>query len=277
MTLLYIAFDVVQEVFARRNMLVLLCLIIAGLLALTFSLNLEVVEGALAGMRLFGKQLTGAITPVDVALRPIFQALAYATFYNGLLFGIVASADIAPKMLAPGRVELLLSLPVRRVELVLGTYLGVLVVALITTSFAVGGVSLVLFWKAGFVTGAPAVGAVMAVLGFMPIYAVMLFAASLARSAAMSAGAGLMLYLAGVVTSWREEFLSWFRSGTTRAVLEVLIAPIPRLHGLAEVGAQAATDQPVASGVLFPLVGIALAFAGAALVAACFVVSEKNY
>ena len=37
------------------------------------------------------------------------SGLAYAVFYGGLLFLIVAVADIAPKMLAPGRVELLLA------------------------------------------------------------------------------------------------------------------------------------------------------------------------
>lgn len=277
MTVIHIALDVLREAVARRYMIALFATILAGLLLMTFSLNLEVVEGALAGVRLFGKQLGASIVPVDVALRPIFQFLAVFVFYFGLLFGIVATADIAPKMLAPGRVELLLSLPVRRVELVLGTYLGVLIIALLSTSFAVGGVSLVLFWKTSFVTAAPIAGAGMAVLGFMAIYALMLLASSLVRSAALSAGSGLMLYLAGLFTSNREEFLGWFRSGTTRSVLEVVTAPIPRLGTLADVGAQVASGAPLQDGVLLPLVGGVLVFAAAAVAAACFVVSGKDY
>src|SRR5690242_12202331 len=107
MTVQHIALDVVREAFARRYLIGLFGAILAGLILLAFALDLEVAQGALAGFRLFGAQMGNEIIPVDVALRPIFQALAWGVFYFGLLFGVVVTADIAPKMLAPGRVELL--------------------------------------------------------------------------------------------------------------------------------------------------------------------------
>ena len=89
-------------------------------------LRLEVVDGALAASRLFGGAVGGGIQAVDVALRPLFTGVAYVVFYAGLAFGVLACADFAPTLLAPGRIEHLLSLPVRRAELVVGTFLGVL-------------------------------------------------------------------------------------------------------------------------------------------------------
>lgn len=277
MTVLLIAADVVREAFARRYMIALFGAIVLFLVGLTFAVDLEVVEGALAAGRLFGANLTDAIVPVDVVMRSVFQVLALFTFYIGLLFGIVASADIAPKMLAPGRVELLLSLPVRRPELVVGTYLGVAVIACVTTAFAVGGVSLVLFWKAELVTFAPAVGALMAIVGFLPLYGAMLLATSLVRSSALAAGAGIFLYLAGLVTSDREQFLGWFRDGLVRDALSVVISPLPRLGALADAGAAAASGDGVHWALLLPVLGGALAFAGASVALACFLVSGKDY
>lgn len=277
MTVLTLAADVVREALARRMLLLLLVVLGAGMALLVFALDLEVVEGALAAGRLFGNPVGSFIAPVDVALRPIFQALVYVTFYGGLLFGIVAMADVAPQMLAPGRVELLLSLPVRRWELALGTYLGVVAIALGTTTFAIGGISLILFWKAGFASAAPLLGGLAAVIAFLPIYAWMMWVATLARSTALSAGSGLLLFLLGIVTSDRSAFVGWFRSALTRDMLSWAIAPLPRLTDLARLGAEAAGGEIASASEWWVVAGGALLFAAAALAAACLVVSERDY
>jgi Cu-processing system permease protein len=276
MTLLLVAADVVREAFARRVMLALLVAIVGLLLLLTLALDLEVVQGALAAGRLFGQDMQNAIVPVDVAMRGVFEALSLVTFYVGLLFGVVISADIAPKLLAPGRVELLLSLPVRRVELVVGTYLGVALIAALTTGFAVGGVSLVLFLKTGFVTSAPLWGALFAIVGFICVYAAMLLATSLVRSAALAAGTGTALYFAGILTSDRERFFDWFSQGWTRELLGLLVSPLPRLAALADAGGAAATGEGLPGNVV-PLVLSALVFAAACVALAAAVISGKDY
>lgn len=277
MNVLHVATDVVREAFARKFILAVMILIFFGLMGLTAALELEVVEGALAAGRLFGLQVTGGITAIDVALRPIFQALIYGVFYIGLLFGIVATSDIASKLLAPGRVEHLLALPLRRWELIVGTYLGVLGIAAIGTGVTIGGVSLVLFWKAGFFTLSPAIGAGMAVLAFMAIYAVMLVATTLVRSAALAAGAGMSIFLFGVITSDREAFASIFRDGAMRTVVEWGIAAFPRFHALAKFGAEASGGESVLWTPFWPLAGATVAFAVGLVAAACFVVQGRDY
>ncbi len=277
MTILHVARDVVKEAFASRLMLGLFGAIALFLLLLVFSLDLDVVDGALAGSRLFGKATGSSIVPVDVFLRPAFQALAWATFYLGLLFGIVATADIAPRTLSPGRVEHLLALPVRRLELVVGVYVGVLGICALATSVGVGGVSLVLFAKAGFATAAPAAGAAMAFLGFAALYAVMLAAGVLARSAALSAGVGIATYVLGIVTAHKEDLLQWTTNRVVRAVVEAVLTPIPNLQALADVGAGVAAGEAVALGAVAPVVGGALAFAAFAVVVAAAVVQSKDY
>jgi Cu-processing system permease protein len=277
MNVLHVARDVVREAFASRLMLLLFLAIGAFLLLLTFSLDLDVVDGALAGSRLFGRAADTSIVPVDVFLRPAFQALAWVTFYAGLLFGIVVTADVAPRMLQPGRVEHLLALPVRRVELVLGIYGGVLVLCAVATAVSTGGVSLVLFVKAKTFTLAPVAGAAMALIGFGSIYAVMLATGALVRSAAVAAGAGLVVYVLGVAVAGKETMLTWTTSKAARLVIDAVLTPVPNLQALADVGAGVAVGEQVALAAVAPVVGGAIAFAAFAVVVACAVVRAKDY
>lgn len=275
--LLDVAFDVVREAFARKLMIGVFAFIVAGLLLLLFALDLEVVEGTLAAGRLFGFEIENPIIPIDVAMRQIFGFLAYAFFYLGMLFGVVATSGIAADMLAPGRVEFLLSLPVRRTELVVGTYLGVLAIALLATSVAVGGSTLILWGKTGFFTVAPLWSAVSSAIGFMAVYAAMLLTTAVIRSMVLAAGAGMVLFFVGVITSNRARFLEIIRPGAFRDVTDVLITPLPRFHRLASAGADAATGDPFFGDGTAMIVFGALAFALACLAGAAFVVSGKDY
>ena len=269
--------DVLKEAFASKFMIGLFVIIALFLLALIFSLDLDVVDGALAGSRLFGQVGGKSIVPVEVFLRPAFQALAWVTFYLGLLFGIVATADIAPRLLQPGRVESLLALPVRRAELVVGIYLGVAAICVIATSVAVGGVALVLFVKAEMVTVAPLAGAAMAMIGFCAIYSVMLAVGTVFRSAAMSAGAGMAIYFLGIAISEKNTLLMWTTNKAVRTVLDVVTTPVPNFRALADLGAGVAAGEQVAAAAALPLVGGALAFAAFCVVIACAVVQSRDY
>jgi Cu-processing system permease protein len=205
------------------------------------------------------------------------MAITLFVFYFGLMFGIIATAGIAPEMLAPGRVELLLSLPIRRGELVVGTYLGVLAITALATLYGIGGASLILAVKMGTMTSAPAIGAAMAIVGFMPIYALMLFVSTLVRSTTFAAGAGLIIYIVGIATSNRDAFLGAFRPGFVRDALGLAIAPIPKLNVLVQVGGQAANGELEALSVLVPVFGSIALFSIALIVAASLVVSSKDY
>ena len=103
------------------------------------SLRMEVVDGALAATRLFGKLVHHDIQSADVALRPVFKVASYLLYYGGLAFGILACADFGPSLFSPGRIEHLPALPVRRWQLLVGTYLGVLALSLLGALYGAGG------------------------------------------------------------------------------------------------------------------------------------------
>jgi hypothetical protein len=210
-------------------------------------------------------------------MRPLFAAVSYTIFYGGLAFGILACADFGPSLLSPGRIEHLLALPVRRWELLLGTFLGVLALALMGAVYGAGGVSLILAVKTGVWTVRPVLSAVLAGVTFSAIYGAMLTVAVFLRSAALSAATGGILFVSGIVAGYRSSLLGVVEAGWGRTVFNVLTFPLPRISRLADACAALAKSEAVDALPLVRLVVGLLAFGAASLAIGVWRFEQKDY
>lgn len=265
---LHVAADLWREAASRKWFLGLALGLTALLVLIASSLELEVVDGALAASKLFGDVLfQPEIRAVDVALRPVFQAAAYLIFYGGVVFGVLSTADFAPSLLSPGRIEHLLSLPVRRWQLVAGTFVGVMGVAIAGALYASGGFTVILGVKTGVWTPRLVVASLLAVLSFATVYGGMLATAMFARSAAVSGIAGLAILLLGVIAGNRETLAPMFEPGARRAAFELFTRALPPLSSVADLAAGVAGTEAVDTGALVRrLVGVLVFGAGLLLV-----------
>lgn len=273
-----VAADVLREALFSKYLIVLFGLIFLGLATLAFALDLEVVDGMISAGKLFGGTIIGGqAMAVGELLTSIMPVIVYLVCFLGTIFMIIAVADIAPRVLQPGRVELTLSLPIRRHELVVGIYLGVLIIAASSILFGIGGASLVLFVKLEMASSAPLVGALCALVGFLALYGVMLATSCVARSPALSAGFGFLVFGAGLATSDRRFVLSLIKSGVTRDLAALVMGPLPRLKTLADIGAEYAGGQAIRWSEAVPVIGGSVAFALFFVALACIVVTVKDY
>lgn len=272
----HVARDVVEEALRRKTVLTLLALTAMGQVGLALALDIDVAEGMIAGTRLFGQELGRGGDGADM-LATWHRALGHFVFHVGILAGIVATSDLAVRALAPGRVELLLSLPLRRVDLVLGLYLGVACVALGWSAFAVGGFSLVLSYKVDVPSLTPLAAALAASIGFAAIYAFMLLVTTVQRSASLAAAAGMGLYVFAAAASKRQEFLRLFEAGPLRDVTEIVVAPLPRLLGVAKLGADLAAGVATDAEQAALALGTTVLFACAALALATWRIHRRDW
>jgi Cu-processing system permease protein len=241
-----VALDILREALARRWFLAFAIALTAIHLGIGLGLRLDVVDGALAATRLFGGTIGNDIRPADVVLRQVFEAATYTAFYTGLGFGVLACSDFGPELLAPGRIEHLLSLPIRRIELLLGTFLGVLGLCLAGTTYGAGGFFLILCAKSGVWTWQPFLAMYLASVVFFALYACMLCAAVFVRSAAASAAAGGVAFLVGIIAKQRDEIGALFDAGLDRGLFMALSAPLPRVAEVADAAAAIAVGAPPA-------------------------------
>ena len=276
-TVLAVALDLLRQAAARRWILALGIGVTLALLVLGVSLRMDVIDGALAAASLFGKLFESDVRAADVALRPVFRAAAYVIFYGFSAFLVVACADFAPSLLAPGRVEALLAMPVRRWHLLMGTYLGVVTLSSVAALYGASGLCLILGVKTGVWTARPLAAALLGSLGFSAIYAAMLAAAVVVRSAALSAAVGATVYAAGIVAGYRTPIADALTEGLPRTIFRGVTFFLPRLSRLANEAGHLAGGMPVSlSAFGGVLVGVA-AFSAGLLAFAIWLFDRKDY
>ena len=145
----------VRELWAKKVVLGLFLVSSLVLLVVAFALNLDVVEGSLEGIRLFGQDASpeaeGPDTQPQLSLTRVVVAVesvvAGVTYWIGILLALFASSSLFSDLQAPGRVELLLSKPVSRAQVIAGHVIGVWIVIAVLTLYLMGGTWLIMSIK----------------------------------------------------------------------------------------------------------------------------------
>lgn len=272
-----VALDLLLEAARRKWFLALFGAITLVLVILGFSLQLEVVDGAIAGSKLFGSFLSKDIVSANRVMSGLFTVVAYLGFYGGAFFLALACSDFAPELLAPGRIEHLLSLPVARWQLLFGTFLGVVTLAAAGSFYGAGGLTLLLGVKTGIWNWNLLAGSAVGWVGFCALYAVMLTTNFFVRSAALSGALGVVTLILGVVASFRESIAVAMSEGIGRTLFSWAMLPIPRLGTLAIVAADLAGSQPIEPGIVSRLLGGCVIFSVALLSVAAWRFERKDF
>ena len=275
--LVRVAFDLLLEAARRNWFLALFGAITLVLLILGFSLQLDVVDGAIAGSKLFGSLLFDDIVSANRVMAGLYKTVAYLSFYGGAFFLAIACSDFAPELLAPGRIEHLLSLPVSRWQLLFGTYLGVIVLAGLGVLYGAGGLTVLLGVKTGVWNARLLVGSGVGWVGFCALYAVMLASNFFVRSAALSGALGVATLILGVVASYRESIAVAMNPGFGRELFSWSMLPIPRLGTLATVSANLAASEPLEGELVSRLLGGCFIFSAALLAVAAWRFERKDF
>lgn len=141
-------------------------------LLLSFALNLDVIEGSIAALRIFGFETsplevarnpeTGSILRDAETGRAIRQALSLERFVMGInefvfgasylfgtLLGLFATMPLISGFVEQGRIDLMLSKPVSRTKLLTGHIVGVWTIVVMLVAYLVGAVWLVISFKTG--------------------------------------------------------------------------------------------------------------------------------
>jgi ABC-type transport system involved in multi-copper enzyme maturation permease subunit len=113
-----------------------------------FLLRIDIIEGASATLTLFGQELPRKMELTRL-VKQIYGGIAVFLYGVGMYLAVFAAAGLIPTVMEPGRIELLLSKPVGRAHLLLGRYVGAVLVVAINVAYLVCGIWLILGYKTG--------------------------------------------------------------------------------------------------------------------------------
>jgi ABC-2 type transport system permease protein len=147
--------DVMREAAARWTLLAYFFLSTIFILIFSFAINLDIVDGALAGAKLFGREVDMDNDPVSIEK----LVLGFETGFSGFLYvlctflAIFATAHLVPRMQEKGTIDLYLSRPVSRVGLLMSRYIAGLILAGSNVLYLMVSVWAIVAWKTGVMHG----------------------------------------------------------------------------------------------------------------------------
>ncbi len=262
-----------RELWARKVTLGLLLVSTFVWVMLAFALNLDIVDGSLAGARIFGESTqtdaitdpeTGEIIREALSLETLVIAVesfvAGAAYWAGVLLGLFATASLLPALLEQGRVDLLLSKPMGRVRVLVGHVLGVVLTVLVLATYLLGMVWLVMSLKTG-IWHARFLLAVFVVVGmFGVMYSVVAFIGVTARSAPLALITAYGLIFASLILAAREQLAPQINPPWRQVYLALyhvlpnfgeVTATVTQLAGVDAVGSWYPLASSLAFGAVF--------------------------
>lgn len=243
-----------RELWAKRIVLGLFVISSLLLLGIALALNLEVVEGSLQGLRLFGEESAKSTpspqSPQSMSLTGIVVAVesivAGASYWIGILLALFASAGLFSNLQAAGRAELLFSKPVHRLTILSGHALGVWTAIATLVVYLMGGTWLIMSIKSGVWNARFLLSIVIVVGMFAVMYGVMMLMSVWSESTALTLIVAYgLIFMSIVLTAGNEIPPHLGPIGT--AVFWGLYHLLPNFTEVTGIVTTLAKDQPVYS------------------------------
>jgi len=237
--------DTFREAFARRIFWGFFGCCTALLLFLLFILRIDVVAGALATVSIFGNTLP--TTNVQNLVQQTQSVIAMILYFAGMGLSVFASAGLVSAVFEQGRIELLLSKPVSRVHLLLGRYIGnVLVVAanivyLVAGSWIIFGVKTSV-WGGGFL-----VSSLCTIFMFAVLLAVIVLVGVLWDSAAVAIMVTFAIMIVTPILAQKVTLERLLSSEWSRDLVRVLYYALPKTSDVSVIIRHLILNQPIDS------------------------------
>jgi len=140
--------DVMREAAARWTLIAYFFLSTIFIIIFASAINLDIVDGALAGAKLFGKEVdmrdSISIEKLVLGFETGFSVFLY---FLCTFLAIFATAHLVPRMQEKGTIDLYLARPVGRVRLLLSRYVAGLILAGSNVLYLMGSIWLIVVWK----------------------------------------------------------------------------------------------------------------------------------
>src|SRR5216683_417700 len=250
--------DTFREAFARKIFWGFFGCSTALILFFIFIMRVDVVEGAIATISLFGNTSRGE--DVQRLVRQVHGAIAAFLFTAGMFLAVFASAGLIPSVFEPGRIELLLSKPVERYHILLGRYTGNVLVIAANIFYLVFAVWLVFGIKTGVWTAGFLWSSVLTVYMFAVLLTVVVLVGVLWESAAVTTMVTFAIMIVSPILAQQKTLERLLTSETSRNVVRLFYYALPKVFDLGRIarslvlGDRVDEWMPVWSSALFGVV-----------------------
>jgi ABC-type transport system involved in multi-copper enzyme maturation permease subunit len=237
--------DTFREAFARRIFWGFFGCCSALLLFLMFIMRIDVVQGAIATVTIFGRSTPSA--DVQNLVQQTQSVIAMILYFAGMALSVFASAGLVAAVFEPGRIELLLSKPVSRTHLLLGRYLGNVLVVAANILYLVAGSWIIFGVKTGVWGGGFLVSSLCTIFIFSVLLAVLVLVGVLWDSSAVAIMVTFAIMIVTPILAQKATIERLLSSEWSRVVVRVLYYVLPKTSDVSVIIRHLILNQPVES------------------------------
>jgi ABC-2 type transport system permease protein len=223
--------EVFREAIARWTLVAYFVLSTIFILGFAMAVNLDIVDGALAGVKLFGQdvQTRGSGGPTLEQLVVGFESIfAGMLFVVSLFLAIFATAHLVPRLQEKGTVDLYLARPVRRVTLLLSRYVAGLLLAALNVAYLMVMVWLIIVWKTRIVHPEFLLGGLVILLAIAVMLAFAFLIGVATSSTAVSIMASYGVFFLSLFLAAHDKIEAALESQINIALVHSLWAALPK-------------------------------------------------
>lgn len=184
----------------------------------------------------FGKQASAPVTheTLSTMAGALEAGFASGLFFGIVVFGVFGTAGVIPDALEKGTVDLYLSKPIARWQLLLGKYAGSVAVIFLNITYFIGGLWLIVGLKVGVWNGGFLASALLMTYVFASLYSVVAFFGVLSRNMAIAIIAGILylILVAGPLDSRQTGLYLLSENGIYRGILDGLFYAFPQVPAM---------------------------------------------
>ena len=277
----------VQEVFreaaARWTLIAYFALSSLFIVVFAAAVNLDVVNGALAGARLFGKPLDvgGEAVSIDKLVLGFESGFSGFLYLVGTFLALFATAHLVPRLQEKGTIDLYLSRPVGRVPLLLSRYAGGLLLAAANLVYLIGSMWLIVVWKTRvlhprfLLSGAVILFTIAALMAFAFLVGVV------TSSTGVSLMATYAVFFFSAILVTHDKISAAVSTETAARIVDGLYWALPKTAelGQATIALVAGSQAPerLANVAHFAVFGSTALFGAASLGLASWLFSRKDF
>jgi ABC-type transport system involved in multi-copper enzyme maturation permease subunit len=201
--------DVMREAAARWTLVSYFFLSTLFIIIFAFAVNLDIVEGSLAGAKLFGKSVEMNGSP-QISIEKL--VLGFESGFSGFLYflctflAIFATAHLVPRMQEKGTIDLYLSRPVSRIKLLLSRYFAGLLLAASNIFYLILSMWVIVMWKTHVVHPKFLVAAAIILFVVATLLAFAFLVGVVTSSTAVSIMSSYAIFFFGLMLAGHDRF-----------------------------------------------------------------------
>lgn len=233
-----------RESLAKKTFMAFLAISTFVMLLFIFALNLDIVDGAQTAVSVFGLEISGLEQVENIVLN-IQSFVTVLLFLIGIFISLFATSNLIPTLLQPGFIDLFISKPVSRLEILSGRFLGSVAIVAFNIFYMIVGLWLIFALKTGFWNTGFLMAGVMITLTFTILYSLMTFLGLITGSGPFALMITYMVLFFSPLLVQRDQIYALLSSAFYGNIIDGLYYFLPKAAELVDMTQKIVGDVPV--------------------------------